>query len=129
MGIGIASYVEVTAAGSRTFVGRGMVDVEAVDRAHLWLDRDGVVRIQSTCPDIGQGSHATFAQVAADELGVDLCAVVVEHTDTAKVGRGFGTGMSRAPPPVRRASGERHGRCGRQSSKRREDASRPRSRT
>ena len=96
VGIGIASYVEVTAAGSRTFVGRGMVDVEAVDRAHLWLDRDGVVRIQSTCPDIGQGSHATFAQVAADVLGVDLCAVVVEHTDTAKVGRGFGTGMSRS---------------------------------
>jgi len=96
VGIGIASYVEVTAGGSRTFVGRGMVDVHAVDRAHIGVDRAGMVRVQSTCPDLGQGSHTTFAQVAAEALGIDLAGVVVEHTDTAKVGRGFGTGMSRS---------------------------------
>ena len=96
LGIGIASYVEVTAGGSRTFVGRGMVDVHAVDGAHIRVDETGSIRVQSTCPDLGQGSHATFAQVAAQALGVDLDRVVVEHTDTAKVGRGFGTGMSRS---------------------------------
>jgi aerobic carbon-monoxide dehydrogenase large subunit len=96
IGIGIATYVEVTSAGSRTFIGRGMVDVDAVDRAHIRLDRTGMVRVQSTCPDIGQGSHATFAQVAAEALGVDLEGVIVEYTDTAKVGPGFGTGMSRS---------------------------------
>ncbi len=96
IGIGMASYVEVTAGGSRTFIGRGMVDVHAVDAAHIRVDEQGLIRIQSTCPDLGQGSHTTFAQVAADALGVDLGRVVVEHTDTAKVGSGFGTGMSRS---------------------------------
>jgi carbon-monoxide dehydrogenase large subunit len=96
LGIGIASYVEVTAGGSRTFVGRGMVDVHAVDGAHIWVDQTGSIRVQSTCPDLGQGSHTTFAQVAAEALGVDLSRVVVEHTDTAQVARGFGTGMSRS---------------------------------
>jgi carbon-monoxide dehydrogenase large subunit len=96
VGIGISSYVEVTAGGSRTFIGRGMVDVHAIDKARIRIDEAGCVRVQSTCPDLGQGSHTTFAQVAADTLGVDLARIVVEHTDTARVGRGFGTGMSRS---------------------------------
>jgi len=96
IGIGIASYVEVTAGGSRTFVGRGMVDVHAVDRSRIWVDGSGHVQVQSTCPDIGQGSHTTFAQVAADVLGLDLDRVHVQHADTSQVPTGFGTGMSRS---------------------------------
>lgn len=96
VGIGIASYVEVTAGGSRTFVSRGMVDVHAFDRARVWLDATGVVQVQSTCPDIGQGSHTTFAQVAADSIGVDVERVEVQHADTSRVPTGFGTGMSRS---------------------------------
>jgi len=96
VGIGIASYVEVTAGGSRTFVGRGMVDVQAVDRARVWLDAAGRVQVQSTCPDVGQGSHTTFAQVAAETIGVDLSRVDVQHSDSSLVPSGFGTGMSRS---------------------------------
>jgi carbon-monoxide dehydrogenase large subunit len=96
LGIGIASYVEVTAGGSRTFVGRGMVDVHAIDSARIVLTEGGRIQVQSTCPDLGQGSHTTFAQVAAETLGVDIELVTVEHTDTARVPRGFGTGMSRS---------------------------------
>jgi aerobic carbon-monoxide dehydrogenase large subunit len=96
VGIGIASYVEVTAGGSRTFVGRGMVDVHAVDSARIRLAEGGRIRVQSTCPDLGQGSNTTFAQVAAEILGVDIELVTVEHTDTAQVPLGFGTGMSRS---------------------------------
>lgn len=96
VGIGIASYVEVTAGGSRTFVGRGMVDVHAIDSARIRLREGGTIGVQSTCPDLGQGSHTTFAQVAAEILGVDIELVTVEHTDTALVPRGFGTGMSRS---------------------------------
>lgn len=96
VGIGIASYVEFTAGGSRTFAGRGMVDVQAVDRARVWLDDAGKVQVQSTCPDIGQGSNTTFAQVAADAMGVDLDRVEIQHSDTREVSTGFGTGMSRS---------------------------------
>jgi carbon-monoxide dehydrogenase large subunit len=96
VGIGIASYVEVTAGGSRVFVGRGMVDVHAIDSARIRLAHAGRIRVQTTCPDLGQGSHTTFAQVAAEILGVDIELVTVEHTDTARVPLGFGTGMSRS---------------------------------
>jgi carbon-monoxide dehydrogenase large subunit len=96
VGIGIASYVEFTAGGSRTFNGRGMVDVHAVDSARILLSEGGRIRVQSSCPDLGQGSHTTFAQVAADVLGLDIDLVTVEQTDTARVPVGFGTGQSRS---------------------------------
>jgi carbon-monoxide dehydrogenase large subunit len=53
------------------------------------------VHVQTTCPVIGQGSHTTLAQVAAHGLGVDPETVVVEQTDTAAVGHGTGSFMSR----------------------------------
>src|SRR5439155_9540886 len=31
----------------------------------VWLADDGLVHVQTTCPAIGQGSQAPFAQVAA----------------------------------------------------------------
>lgn len=95
VGIGIATYVEVTAGGSSVFNGRGMVNVRAMDSARTWLDGAGLVHIETTCPDIGQGSHTTLAQVAADALGVGIESVVVDYSDTSRVSTGFGTGMSR----------------------------------
>src|SRR6266446_594421 len=84
VGIGIGSYVEYTGAGSSTFKGRGMADIPGTDTARVWLGEDGKVHVQTTCPAIGQGSHTTFAQVAAAGLGVEPESIVVEQTDTAK---------------------------------------------
>ena len=95
VGIGIGSYVEYTGAGSSTFKGRGMEDIPGTDTARVWLGEDGRVHVQTTCPAIGQGSHTTFAQVAAAGLGVEPETVVVEQTDTAGVGQGTGSFMSR----------------------------------
>ena len=95
MGIGIASYVEYTGAGSSTFRGRGMADIPGTDTARVWLGDDGKVHVQTTCPSVGQGSHTTFAQVAAAGLGVAPESIIVEQTDTAKVGAGTGSFMSR----------------------------------
>ncbi len=95
MGIGIASYVEYTGAGSSTFRGRGMADIPGTDTARVWLGDDGKVHVQTTCPAVGQGSHTTFAQVAAAGLGVAPESIIVEQTDTAKVGAGTGSFMSR----------------------------------
>jgi len=44
----------------------------------------------------GQGQETSFAQIAADELGVDLNDVTVIHGDTAIVQYGIGTFGSRA---------------------------------
>jgi aerobic carbon-monoxide dehydrogenase large subunit len=95
LGVGIGSYVEYTGAGSSTFQRRGMADIPGVDAARVWLAEDGRVHVQTTCPAIGQGSETTFAQVAAAGLGVAAESVVVERTDTAAVGRGTGSFMSR----------------------------------
>src|SRR5712691_9500798 len=95
VGIGIGSYVEFTGAGSSTFEGRGMADIPGTDTARLWLGEDGRVHLQTTCPAIGQGVHTTFAQVAAASLGVEPENIVVEQTDTSRVGPGTGAFMSR----------------------------------
>jgi aerobic carbon-monoxide dehydrogenase large subunit len=95
LGIGLGSYVEYTGAGSSTFKGRGMADIPGTDTARLWLGEDGKVHLQTTCPVIGQGSHTTLAQVAAAGIGVEPESVVVEQTDTARVGHGTGSFMSR----------------------------------
>jgi carbon-monoxide dehydrogenase large subunit len=72
-----------------------MADIPGTDTAHMWLGEDGRVHLQTTCPAIGQGVHTTFAQVAAASLGVEPANVVVEQTDTSKVGHGSGAFMSR----------------------------------
>jgi carbon-monoxide dehydrogenase large subunit len=95
VGVGLASYVEYTGAGSSTFKRRGMLDIPGSDTARAWLGEDGRVHVQTSCPSVGQGSHTTLAQVAAAGLGVDPTEIVVEQTDTAAVEGGTGSFMSR----------------------------------
>jgi len=95
VGVGIGSYVEYTGAGSSTFKGRGMLDIPGTDSARVWLAEDGRVHVQTSSPAMGQGSHTSLAQVAAQGLGVDPDQVVVEQTDTAAVPGGTGSFMSR----------------------------------
>jgi len=52
--------------------------------------------VQTTCPAIGQGVQTTFAQIAADALGIDAARVVVEQTDTARLPDGTGSFQSRS---------------------------------
>ncbi len=96
VGIGLGSYVEFTGAGSSTFKARGMIGIPGTDTGRVWLEKDGRVHVQTSCPAIGQGVHTTFAQVAASRLGIEPENVVVEQTDTAKVGSGTGSFMSRS---------------------------------
>ena len=95
LGIGICSYVEYTGAGSSTFQGRGMADIPGTDTARVWRADDGLIHVQTSCPAIGQGSHTTLAQVAAAGFGAEPEEIVVEQTDTALVGVGSGSFMSR----------------------------------
>jgi carbon-monoxide dehydrogenase large subunit len=84
LGIGLASYVEITAFG-----GGG-----EYTRAELMAD--GTVVVQTGSNPYGQGHHTTWAQIAATELGVDIDDVVVVHGDTDVVAEGSMTGGSRS---------------------------------
>src|SRR5438034_879093 len=95
LGVGLASYVEYTGAGSSTFKGRGMTDIPGVDTARAWLAEDGRIHLQTSSPVMGQGSHTTFAPVAAAGLGVEPARTVAEQTDRSRVGGGTGSFMSR----------------------------------
>jgi carbon-monoxide dehydrogenase large subunit len=91
IGLGLACYVEYTGVNSRVFSGRGMVGIAGFDGAHVALDGEGAVTVWTTLPPIGQGVETTFAQIAADELGIEPGSVRIARADTS-VGALNGTG-------------------------------------
>src|SRR5262245_55152461 len=85
LGIGVSTYVEICAMGPG-FWEYGKVEVEP----------SGEVKVYSGASPHGQGQKTSFAQIVADQLGVDMENVTVIHGDTASVAKGLGTFGSRA---------------------------------
>jgi carbon-monoxide dehydrogenase large subunit len=85
LGIGVSTYVEICAMGPG-FWEFGKVEVKP----------DGKVNVYSGASPHGQGQKTSFAQIVADQLGVELDDVSVIHGDTASVAKGIGTFGSRA---------------------------------
>src|SRR5499426_2469099 len=82
-GIGISGYVEGTAIGP-------------FEGATVKLDLAGRVLVATGAINSGQGHETSFAQIAADALGVPLDWVTVVGGDTAAVPFGVGTFASRS---------------------------------
>jgi aerobic carbon-monoxide dehydrogenase large subunit len=82
-GIGISGYVEGTAIGP-------------FEGARVTLDAAGRVQVATGAVCSGQGHETSFAQVAADALGVPLDWITVTGGDTAGVPFGIGTFASRS---------------------------------
>jgi carbon-monoxide dehydrogenase large subunit len=89
LGIGVASYIE-GAPGPR-----GEGGPLGAENVRARLDADGTVVVYTGQTPHGQGHHTTFAQVAADQMGVRFDQVRVVAGDTDVVPPGF-TGGSRA---------------------------------
>ena len=85
LGIGLASYIEVC-GGNPEWVQGGRVRVLP----------SGDVIASSSLVDNGQGHKTSFAQIVAEELGVDYDAVEVVQGDTDVAPEGIGTGGSTA---------------------------------
>jgi carbon-monoxide dehydrogenase large subunit len=81
-GAGVALYVE-RAAGQW-------------ESATALLQPDGRVLIASSASPHGQGHETTFAQIAADRLGVELDRIGLRFGDSDEVPRGVGTFGSRS---------------------------------
>ena len=84
MGIGLSTYVEVTAT-----TGAG-------DFASVELGPDGTVRAVTSSTPHGQGHETVWPMIVADVLGVDLDQVVAAGGDTDRTPRGQVTGGSRS---------------------------------
>ena len=91
IGIGISTYVEICALGPSQAMPAG-----GWESATVRIEPTGTVTILTGSSPHGQGQETSFAQIAADELGVDLNAVTVIHGDTGIVQYGIGTFGSRA---------------------------------
>jgi aerobic carbon-monoxide dehydrogenase large subunit len=91
MGIGISTYGEICAMGPSPATPAG-----GWESATVKIEPSGTVTVMTGISPHGQGEETTFAQIAADELGVDIDDVLVVHGDTAVVQYGIGTFGSRA---------------------------------
>jgi carbon-monoxide dehydrogenase large subunit len=90
MGIGMSAYGEICAFGPSPATPTG-----GWESATVRIEPDGKVSVMTGCSPHGQGEETTFAQITADELGVDIDDVVVLHGDTLIVPYGIGTFGSR----------------------------------
>jgi carbon-monoxide dehydrogenase large subunit len=95
-GVGVCAYVEFTGMGAATFRRRGMVQVSGHDAATVRVEPTGEVRGFVSAASQGQGHATTFAQVLADELGVDLETVTIVEGDTERCPYGSGSFASRS---------------------------------
>ena len=91
IGIGLSSYVEICALGPSQAMPAG-----GWESATVRIEPTGKVTVLTGASPHGQGQETSFAQIAADELGVDLHDVTVIHGDTGIVQYGIGTFGSRA---------------------------------
>jgi len=83
IGLGIACCIENAS-------GFGFED------ARLTLDADGGITVRTGTSSQGHDHVTTFAQIAADRLGVPIGSVRVVEGDTGEIGRGIGTFGSRS---------------------------------
>lgn len=84
LGIGVSTYVEITAPGDRMEWSK--VEVHDDGTATAWVGTSGH----------GQGHETAFAQLVANQLGIPHTDVKVVEGDTAVIARGDGTGGSRS---------------------------------
>jgi carbon-monoxide dehydrogenase large subunit len=83
LGIGIATYVEITGFGGSEF-------------GSVQLQRDGSAIVSAGTSSHGQGHATSFSMIVADRLGIPLDRITYRQSDTALVRTGGGTGGSRS---------------------------------
>jgi aerobic carbon-monoxide dehydrogenase large subunit len=96
VGIGFASYAELTGIGSRISVAPGMPINTGTETATIRVDATGSITAAFGIASHGQGLETTLAQVIADELGCRIDDVEIQHGDSALVPMGTGTYASRS---------------------------------
>jgi carbon-monoxide dehydrogenase large subunit len=96
LGIGVASYVELTGIGSAIPVSPGMPVSTGTEAATIRFDPSGKVTAVFGVASHGQGLETTLAQIVADEVGVPIEDVRVLHGDTEVSPYGTGTYASRS---------------------------------
>src|SRR5215470_7002016 len=85
LGIGLGSYVEITAA-----------DAAGGETARIVVHDDGTATVYTGSSAHGQGHHTAWAMLVQDELGISMDQITVVHGDTDVIPEAIGTFGSRS---------------------------------
>ena len=97
-GIGLASFTEVVGAGPHKDY--DIMGLKMNDGAEIRIHPTGKAILKISSKTQGQGHETTFAQIVAEELGIQPEDVKVQHGDTDNTPYGLGTYASRSTPTV-----------------------------
>ncbi len=96
MGIGFSTFTEVVGAGpSKHF---DILGIKMFDSAEIRIHPTGAGIVRTGAKSQGQGHETTWAQIVAEELGLDPQTIMVEEGDTDTAPYGLGTYASRSTP-------------------------------
>jgi aerobic carbon-monoxide dehydrogenase large subunit len=96
VGIGIGACIEASGAGPSQVAGALGGVTGLWEMGGLRVHATGKVTALTGSHSHGQGHETTFAQIVADELGINMDDVDVVHGDTAVISNGMGTYGSRS---------------------------------
>jgi len=96
MGIGISTFTEAVGAGpSKLF---DIMGIKMFDSAEIRIHPTGSGIVRTGARHQGQGHETTWAQIVAEELGLNPQNILVEEGDTDTAPYGLGTYASRSTP-------------------------------
>ena len=95
-GIGLASFTEVVGAGNHKDF--DILGIKMFDSTELRIHPTGKAILKIGVQTQGQGHETTFAQIVAEELGIQPEDILVQHGDTDNTPYGLGTYASRSTP-------------------------------
>ncbi len=98
LGVGISTYIEVCGVAPSKWIGLPGEGWGAGlwESANIRVHLTGKVVVTTGSQSHGQGHETTMAQIVAEELGVPVSDVGVEHSDTSGTPFGYGTYGSRS---------------------------------
>ncbi len=91
IGIGLSTWVEICGFGPSSATAPATGGLALVESAHVRVHPTGSAQVFVGTHAHGQGHETTFAQIAADTLGLPYDKIEIRHGDTAE-GPAFGYG-------------------------------------
>src|SRR5207253_2639826 len=98
LGVGFSTYVEACGLAPSQVAGALGAQAGLYESATVRVHPTGKVTVFTGSHSHGQGHETTFAQIAADELGLPMDDIEIVHGDTGQVPFGMGTYGSRSGP-------------------------------
>jgi aerobic carbon-monoxide dehydrogenase large subunit len=96
LGVGFSTYIEACSIAPSKVVGSLGAQAGLYESGQVRVHPTGKVTVYTGSHSHGQGHETTFAQLAADELGIPMDDIDIVHGDTGTVAFGMGTYGSRS---------------------------------